>query len=136
VNRAAALHRVQQPVLVGRPDAADATLTVQIFTYAIAPYEDGIDRPGLRALVLVTIVLLCSLVAGSQRRGWRDCSGVVRKGEADLKVRPYANVRSVSARPLVRRGSRPASVSCGIALSAYQGPLQVVHVLAADRDPD
>ena len=40
-----------------------ATLTVQIFTYAIAPYKDWHRQAWAGALVLVTVVLLCSLVA-------------------------------------------------------------------------
>ncbi len=40
-----------------------ATLTVQVFTYAIAPYEDWHRQAWAGALVLVTIVLLCSLAA-------------------------------------------------------------------------
>ena len=40
-----------------------ATLTVQVFTYAISPYEDWHRQAWAGALVLVTIVLLCSLLA-------------------------------------------------------------------------
>lgn len=40
-----------------------ATLTVQIFTYAIAPYEDWHRQAWAGALVLVGIVLTCSLAA-------------------------------------------------------------------------
>lgn len=40
-----------------------ATLTVQVFAYAIAPYEDWHRQAWAGALVLVTIVLLCSLLA-------------------------------------------------------------------------
>ncbi len=40
-----------------------STLTVQVFTYAIAPYEDWHRQAWAGALVLVTIVLLCSLLA-------------------------------------------------------------------------
>jgi len=40
-----------------------STLTVQIFTYAISPYEDWHRQAWAGALVLVTIVLLCSLAA-------------------------------------------------------------------------
>ncbi|CAN5863212.1 phosphate ABC transporter permease PstA [soil metagenome] len=40
-----------------------ATLTVQVFTYAIAPYEDWHRQAWAGALVLVTTVLLCSLIA-------------------------------------------------------------------------
>ena len=36
-----------------------ATLTVQVFTYAIAPYEDWHRQAWAGALVLVTIVLFC-----------------------------------------------------------------------------
>jgi phosphate transport system permease protein len=40
-----------------------ATLTVQVYTYAIAPYEDWHRQAWAGALLLVTIVLLCSLLA-------------------------------------------------------------------------
>ena len=40
-----------------------ASLTVQIFTYASSPYEDWHRQAWAGALVLVSIVLLCSLVA-------------------------------------------------------------------------
>jgi phosphate transport system permease protein len=40
-----------------------ATLTVQVFAYAIAPYEDWHRQAWAGALVLVAIVLLCSLLA-------------------------------------------------------------------------
>jgi phosphate transport system permease protein len=40
-----------------------SSLTVQVFTYAISPYEDWHRQAWAGALVLVTLVLLCSLVA-------------------------------------------------------------------------
>ena len=40
-----------------------STLTVQVFTYAIAPYEDWHRQAWAGALVLVTMVLVCSLLA-------------------------------------------------------------------------
>lgn len=40
-----------------------STLTVQIFTFAIAPYEDWHRQAWAGALVLVTLVLICSLLA-------------------------------------------------------------------------
>jgi phosphate transport system permease protein len=40
-----------------------ASLTVQVFTYAISPYEDWHRQAWAGALVLVSIVLCCSLVA-------------------------------------------------------------------------
>ena len=43
-------------------------MTVQVFTYAISPYEDWHRQAWAGALVLVTIVLICSL-AGSIRHG-------------------------------------------------------------------
>jgi phosphate transport system permease protein len=45
---------VRQPV---------STLTVQVFTYAIAPYDDWHRQAWAGALVLVTMVLVCSLLA-------------------------------------------------------------------------
>ena len=38
-----------------------SSLTVQVYTYAISPYEDWHRQAWAGALVLVTIVLLCSL---------------------------------------------------------------------------
>lgn len=40
-----------------------ATLTIQVFTYAISPYEDWHRQAWAGALVLVTMVLLCSVLA-------------------------------------------------------------------------
>ena len=40
-----------------------SSLTVQVFTYAISPYEDWHRQAWAGALVLVTLVLLCSLLA-------------------------------------------------------------------------
>jgi phosphate transport system permease protein len=40
-----------------------ASLTVMVFTYAIAPYQDWHRQAWAGALVLVSIVLLCSLLA-------------------------------------------------------------------------
>ena len=40
-----------------------SSMTVQIFTYAISPYEDWHRQAWAGALVLVTFVLLCSLLA-------------------------------------------------------------------------
>jgi phosphate transport system permease protein len=40
-----------------------SSLTVQVFTYAISPYEDWHRQAWAGALVLVTIVLICSLAA-------------------------------------------------------------------------
>ena len=40
-----------------------SSLTVQVFTYAISPYKDWHNQAWAGALVLVSIVLLCSLLA-------------------------------------------------------------------------
>ncbi len=40
-----------------------SSLTVQVFTYAISPYEDWHRQAWAGALVLVTIVLVCALLA-------------------------------------------------------------------------
>ena len=40
-----------------------ATMTVQVFTYAISPYDDWHRQAWAGALVLVVIVLVCSLLA-------------------------------------------------------------------------
>jgi phosphate transport system permease protein len=46
--------RLSQPI---------SSLTVQVFTYAISPYQDWHRQAWAGALVLVTIVLVCSLLA-------------------------------------------------------------------------
>ncbi|HWF86748.1 MAG TPA: phosphate ABC transporter permease PstA [Vicinamibacterales bacterium] len=46
-----------------RLDQPIASLTVQVFTYAISPYADWHRQAWAGALVLVTIVLMCSLLA-------------------------------------------------------------------------
>ena len=52
-----------------------SSLTVQVFTYAISPYEDWHRQAWAGALVLVTIVLTCSLLA---RFATRRLEGMVR----------------------------------------------------------
>jgi phosphate transport system permease protein len=52
-----------------------SSLTVQVFTYAISPYEDWHRQAWAGALVLVMIVLLCSLAA---RFATRRLHGMVR----------------------------------------------------------
>lgn len=52
-----------------------SSLTVQVFTYAISPYEDWHRQAWAGALVLVTIVLVCSLLA---RFATRRMSGLTR----------------------------------------------------------
>ena len=46
-----------------RLDQPISSLTVQVFTYAISPYEDWHRQAWAGALVLVTLVLLCSVLA-------------------------------------------------------------------------
>jgi phosphate transport system permease protein len=46
-----------------RLDQPISTLTVQVFTYAISPYEDWHRQAWAGALVLVSLVLLCSVLA-------------------------------------------------------------------------
>jgi phosphate transport system permease protein len=58
--------RVDQPI---------ASLTVQIYTYAIAPYEDWHRQAWAGALVLVMIVLVCSVLA---RLATRRLEGMAR----------------------------------------------------------
>ena len=55
-DRAAALHRAQQPVLEHRPVQPTASLTVQIFNYAISPYDDWHQKAWAAALVLLLLV--------------------------------------------------------------------------------
>jgi phosphate transport system permease protein len=52
-----------------------ASLTVQVFTYAISPYEDWHRQAWAGALVLVAIVFFCSLAA---RFATRRLQGMVR----------------------------------------------------------
>jgi phosphate transport system permease protein len=52
-----------------------SSLTVQVFTYAISPYEDWHRQAWAGALVLVLIVLVCSLLA---RFATRRLSGLAR----------------------------------------------------------
>ena len=52
-----------------------SSLTVQVFAYAISPYEDWHRQAWAGALVLVTIVLTCSLLA---RFATRRLEGMVR----------------------------------------------------------
>ncbi|MFN7982121.1 MAG: phosphate ABC transporter permease PstA [Vicinamibacterales bacterium] len=52
-----------------------SSLTVQVFTYAISPYEDWHRQAWAGALVLVTIVFVCSLLA---RFATRRMSGLSR----------------------------------------------------------
>jgi phosphate transport system permease protein len=40
-----------------------SSITVQVFTYAISPYEDWHRQAWGGALVLVSIVLVCSMAA-------------------------------------------------------------------------
>ena len=56
-------------------DQPISSLTVQVFTYAIAPYEDWHRQAWAGALVLVSIVLVCSLLA---RFATRRIEGMVR----------------------------------------------------------
>lgn len=46
-----------------------ASLTVQIFTYASSPYDEWHRQAWAGALVLVTIVLICSIIARTATRG-------------------------------------------------------------------
>jgi phosphate transport system permease protein len=52
-----------------------SSLTVQVFTYAISPYEDWHRQAWAGALVLVAIVLVCSLLA---RFATRRMTGLTR----------------------------------------------------------
>jgi phosphate transport system permease protein len=52
-----------------------SSLTVQVFTYAISPYEDWHRQAWAGALVLVSIVLVCSLLA---RLATRRLEGMVK----------------------------------------------------------
>ena len=52
-----------------------ASLTVQVYTYAISPYEDWHRQAWAGALVLVGIVLICSILA---RLATRRLEGMAR----------------------------------------------------------
>ena len=52
-----------------------SSLTVQVYTYAISPYEDWHRQAWAGALVLVAFVLACSLLA---RLATRKLSGLAR----------------------------------------------------------
>jgi phosphate transport system permease protein len=54
-----------------------SSLTVQVFSYAISPYEDWHRQAWAGALVLVSIVFLCSVLA---RLATRKLEGMVRGG--------------------------------------------------------
>jgi phosphate transport system permease protein len=54
-----------------------SSLTVQVFTYAISPYDDWHRQAWAGALVLVSIVLVCSLLA---RLATRRLEGLGRNG--------------------------------------------------------
>jgi phosphate transport system permease protein len=54
---------LNNPFWSADPTQPVATLTVQIFAYAVAPYEDWHRQAWAGALVLVGIVLICSLLA-------------------------------------------------------------------------
>lgn len=57
-----------------RLDAPIASLPVQIFTYAVSPYEAWHQQAWAAALVLVTLVLVLNLLARAataRRRAWR-----------------------------------------------------------------
>ena len=58
-----------------RLDQPISSLTVQVYTYAISPYEDWHRQAWAGALVLVTIVLLCSLLARFATRAARTIAG-------------------------------------------------------------
>jgi phosphate transport system permease protein len=53
-----------------------SSLTVQIYTYAVAPYDDWHRQAWAGALVLVAIVLLCSLLARFATRRVERLSGM------------------------------------------------------------
>ena len=60
-DRAAAVHRLRQPVLVDLADQPIASLTVQVYTYAISPFADWQRQAWAGALVFTAIVLALEL---------------------------------------------------------------------------
>ncbi|MBK8793753.1 MAG: hypothetical protein IPN59_11560 [Holophaga sp.] len=44
-------------------DQLVGSLPVQIYTYAVSPMKNGTDRPGLRPLSLVLLVLILNILA-------------------------------------------------------------------------
>ena len=63
-DRAAAVHRVQQPLLLDQPQAADLVADrAGLHLRDLGPYDDWHRQAWAGALVLVSIVLICSLLA-------------------------------------------------------------------------
>ena len=60
---AAAVHGVRQPLLAPGLDQPIAALPLQIFTYAISPYDDWHRQAWAGALVLIGLVFVVSLAA-------------------------------------------------------------------------
>ena len=56
------------------PMQSTASLTVQIYTYALSPYEDWHRQAWAGALVLVAIVLICSILARTATRSLEKMS--------------------------------------------------------------
>ena len=83
-----------------------ASLTVQVYTYAISPYEDWHRQAWAGALVLVTIVLLCSLLARFATRRLEEHAVDVTSGEAGRSDAPTSMRRSGTAAPRSAPGSR------------------------------
>ena len=105
-----------------RLDQPISSLTVQVFTYAISPYEDWHRQAWAGALVLVTLVLLCSVLA--------RVGDPAPRTSADRAVN-----ESASWRPSTRHdhglhahprpdGSRPG-VAAGIAVDSHAVAIDV-----------
>ena len=85
-----------------------ATLTVQVFTYAISPYEDWHRQAWAGALVLVGIVVVCSLLA--RHRDGADGADAARKLTSTTKRSRLRNPHLTEAS---RLGHVDAVVCCG-----------------------
>ena len=75
-------------------------MTVQVFTYAISPYEDWHRQAWAGALVLVTIVLICSLLAriATAARVARSADRTMARDDESARRRPTASLRDRAIR--------------------------------------
>ena len=68
-NRAAPFHRFRQSLLEPQPSEPIAALPLQIFTYAISPYDDWHRQAWAGALVLVTGIFCVNVLVRILTRG-------------------------------------------------------------------
>ena len=68
-NRPAPLHRFRQPLLEPRSRGTDRRPPLQIFSYAISPYDDWHRQAWAGALVLVVGIFLINVIVRFLTRG-------------------------------------------------------------------